>query len=307
MFGFLNINKPTGVNSRYVTTQVQRLLGQGVKVGHAGTLDPIATGVLVLAIGPATRIISHLHRKPKSYIGKFRLGLTSDSQDIEGDVEPVHHATALSQAELLAVFDRFIGKITQVPPKYSAIKIDGKRAYSLARRGKEVIMPERQVDIYGLELREFNYPDFEIEVKCSSGTYIRTLGRDIALACGSDAVMTGLRRTQVGIFDITNSSEIPQLTSRSVAVERIESPTVALRDLSRRVIGEDQVLQLFYGKTIQLDLQAEEAVVTHGGRLIAVVVRTPDGTYKPQTNFIHYWIRNGVYELDSLTQKNVGS
>lgn len=297
MFGFLNVNKPPGVTSRYVTTQIQRLLG-AVKVGHAGTLDPIATGVLVMAIGPATRMIPYLQRKPKSYIGKFRFGLTSPSQDIEGDVEPVHSPNPVSRAEIESVLSRFVGTIIQRPPKFSAIKIDGKRAYQLARKGNEVIMPEREVDIYKLELREFSYPDFEIEVKCGSGTYIRTLGRDIAVACQSDAVMTNLRRTQVGIFDITNSSEIPQLTSKAVAIERIESPTVVLRDMPRIRIDDSQILDLFHGKSIHLNCDHEEAAVTNEGRLIAITSKTDPHQFKPQTNFIHYWIRQGDFELD---------
>lgn len=300
MFGFLNINKPAGTTSRHVTSQVQHLLGRDFKVGHAGTLDPLATGVLVLAIGPATRIIPHLHRKPKSYIGQFKLGLTSPSQDIDGDVEPVHSANAISRMEISSVIGRFIGTIVQTPPQYSAIKIDGKRAYRLARRGENVIMPEREVEIYSLALRKFSYPDFEIEVKCSSGTYVRTLGRDIALACGSDAVMTGLRRTQVGIFDITNSSEIAQLSSAQVAAERIESPLVTLRDHSRRNISSKQILDLFHGKSIRLDCKSNDVTVTDEGRLIAIVGRTEDGMFKPNINFVHHWLHNGTYELDKL-------
>jgi tRNA pseudouridine55 synthase len=305
MFGFLNINKPEGVTSRHVTSQIQRLMGRGVKVGHAGTLDPIATGVLVMAIGPATRLISYLHRKPKSYIGSFRLGLKSDSQDISGDVEPVHNANSISASELNSILGRFLGNITQTPPKYSAIKIDGKRAYALARRGKEVIMPDREVEIYSLALRKFNYPDFEIEVKCSSGTYVRTLGSDIAVACGSDAVMTGLRRTQVGIFDITNSSELGQLTNRTVAAERIESPTVTLRDHSRRKIDDSGILNLFYGQNVRLDCKSDDAIVTDAGRLIAIVSRKENQDFKPHINFVHHWLKNGAYELDKLTGKQV--
>ncbi len=300
MFGFININKPPGVTSRHVTSQVQRLLGTGIKVGHAGTLDPLATGVLVLAIGPATRLISYLHQKPKSYIGQFRLGLTSPSQDIDSEVEPVHSANAVSKLELNSVLDRFLGTITQTPPKYSAIKIDGKRAYNLARRGKDVIMPEREIEIHSVALRKFSYPDFEIEVRCSSGTYIRTLGRDIALACGTDAVMTGLRRTQVGIFDITNSSEIPQLNHRSTATDRIESPLVTLRDHSRRNVTHSQILDLYHGKSIQLDCNSENVAVTHDGHLIAIVSKTNEQTFKPHVNFIHHWLRNGTYQIESL-------
>ena len=303
MFGFLNINKPAGVTSRHVTSQIQRLFGSETKVGHAGTLDPLATGVLVMAVGPATRLIDYLHRKPKSYIGQFRLGLTSPSQDIDGDVEPVHSSNAVSKMELASVLNRFLGSIVQVPPKYSAIKVDGKRAYKLARRGNDVIMPERNVEIHSLALRKFSYPDFELEVKCSSGTYIRTLGRDIALACGSDAVMTGLRRTQVGIFDITNSSEIPQLNNKMVAAERIESPLVTLRDHSRRNVDESQILDLYHGKPVQLDCNSENVTVTNQSRLIAIVSKIGDQTFKPHINFVHHWIRNGAFQIDSIEEQ----
>ena len=300
MFGFLNINKPAGVTSRHVTSQVQHLFGGDIKVGHAGTLDPLATGVLVLAIGPATRIIPYLHKKPKSYIGQFRLGLTSPSQDIDGDVEPVHDANAISRMEIASVLGKFLGTIVQTPPQYSAIKIDGKRAYKLARRGEQVIMPEREVEIHSLALRKFSYPDFEIEVKCSSGTYVRTLGRDIALACGSDAVMTNLRRTQVGIFDITNSSEIDQLGSVRIAAERIESPLVTLRDHSRRNVTQKQILDLFHGKSIRLECNSNDVTVTDEGRLIAIVNKTDDFMFKPNINFVHHWLQNGTYQIDAL-------
>ena len=301
MFGFLNINKPTGVTSRYVTTNIQQLFPKD-KVGHAGTLDPLATGVLVIAIGPATRLIPYLARKPKSYIGRFRMGFTSDTQDIEGDVTPVENSVPVSRQQIESVLPRFVGLIKQVPPKFSAIKVDGKRAYRLARQGREFSIQEKEVEIFSLGLRKFDFPEFEIELRCSSGTYVRTLGRDIARACNSDAIMTSLRRTQVGIFDNANSTELDQLTDKSVAKQRFESPTVLLRDFSKREITEEQALDLFHGSYLHLDSRSDEVVVIHRGRLIAIVSKVEEGLFKPQTNFIHYWIRMGVYDFGENIQ-----
>ena len=296
MFGFLNINKPAGVTSRFVTTQIQNLFPK-YKVGHAGTLDPLATGVLVIAIGPATRLIPYLARKPKCYIGSFQMGLTSETLDSEGDVSPIENPVEVSMEQIKTVLPEFLGQIKQVPPKYSAIKVDGKRAYRLARKGKEFVIQEKEVEIFNLQLRKFNYPKFEIELRCSSGTYVRTLGQDIARACGSDAIMTQLRRTQVGTFDNSNSTELEQLTNTAIGVQRLESPAVLLRDFSKRIITEQQAQDLFHGSYLNLDSRSKEVVVVHEGRLIAIVSKVEKGVFKPQTNFIHYWIRRGVYDF----------
>lgn len=296
MFGFLNINKPRGVTSRFVTTKIQQLFPKD-KVGHAGTLDPLATGVLVIAIGPATRLIPYLARKPKSYVGRFRLGYTSDTQDIDGDVTPIENSLPVSRQQIESVLPQFSGLIKQVPPKFSAIKVGGKRAYRLARQGRKFAIQEKEVEIFNLQVREFDFPEFEIELRCSSGTYVRTLGQDIARACNSDAIMTDLRRTQVGIFDTANSTELDQLANKAFGLQRFESPIVLLREFSKRSITREQAQDLFHGSYLHLKSRSDEVAVIHDGRLIAIVSKVEPGLYKPQTNFVHYWIRMGVYDF----------
>lgn len=205
MIGFLVVDKPEGLTSHDVVLQVRKL-ANGVKVGHTGTLDPLATGVLILALGKATRLSEYLLKRDKVYKVKGRLGLSSPTYDIDGELSLVN-CPDISREALLSVLSHFKGKITQIPPPYSAVRVKGKRAYQLAREGKQVELPPREVEIYSLELLSFSYPDFELLVRCSSGTYIRSLIHDIGRKLGCDAVVVELRRTCVG--NICESEAVP--------------------------------------------------------------------------------------------------
>ena len=199
MFGILNIDKPAGMTSRDIVNRVCASLPKKTRVGHCGTLDPMATGVLLVCVGPATRLIQFGQFASKHYIGKFRFGLSSDTEDITGEVE-THSSLPVSQEELSATLPNFIGTIDQRPPAFSALRVDGKRAYKLARAGKDVVLESRKIEIYDLNVTNFDYPDFELDIKCGSGTYVRSLGRDIAESLGSHAVMTDLARAGIGEF-----------------------------------------------------------------------------------------------------------
>ncbi len=194
--GFLVVDKPSGKTSHDVVDFVRNLL-KGEKVGHTGTLDPLATGVLILAVDRATRLSEYLLKNDKVYRVKGRFGFSSPTYDIDGELSPVE-CPEISKEELVSILSRFTGKIQQVPPPYSAIRVKGKRAYQLAREGKPVELPPRSVEIHSLELLSFSYPDFELLVQCSSGTYVRSLIHDIGRALGCDAVVVELRRTCVG-------------------------------------------------------------------------------------------------------------
>lgn len=179
-----------------------------LKVGHAGTLDPFATGLLIILLGDATKKADEFLKQDKTYEFTAKLGETSTTGDPEGDIAVSSDQTAVSKEEVETVLKQFTGDITQVPPIYSAIKIDGKRAYKLAREGKAVEMPSRQVRIERLELVSYDYPYLKCVCDVSSGTYIRTLVEDIGRALGTGAYCTELRRTRIGEFSIDDSQSV---------------------------------------------------------------------------------------------------
>lgn len=209
MQGILLVDKPAGWTSHdvvnYVRKMVARVEGKRprqVKVGHTGTLDPFATGLLVLLIGKEyTKRAGELSKLDKTYEVTMRLGAVSSTGDPEGELTPVSGTIATEKA-LKEALKRFTGQIEQVPPAYSAVKVNGKRAYKLAREGKEVKLEPRQVTIHRLELVDYTYPEARLLTDVSSGTYIRSLVEDIAQLLGTGAYTTALRRTKVGNFEL---------------------------------------------------------------------------------------------------------
>lgn len=204
----LFIDKPAGMTSFGVVARVRRRLsqelGKKAKVGHTGTLDPFATGLMIIVTGKECRNAMQYSKLDKVYEATIRLGQTSTTGDPEGEIVAVDGPEP-SLEEVNTVLTRFTGEITQRPPIYSAIKINGQRAYDLARKGIEVEMPERQVTVYSLDLVEYAHPEIKIRVHVSSGTYIRTLAQDIGQALGSAAYCTQLRRTKVADFSIEDA------------------------------------------------------------------------------------------------------
>lgn len=208
------IDKPTGMTSFGVVARVRRVLteqaGRKVKVGHTGTLDPFATGLMILVTGKKCREAEHYTKLDKWYEAQIVLGQTSSTGDPEGELAAVSDRRP-TEAEIGAVLERFTGEIQQVPPVFSAIKIDGQRAYKLARQGKEVNMPSRTVTIYSLELISYEYPHVNIRTHVSSGTYIRTLAQDIGEALGTGAYCRELRRTKIAKYDIADAKTLADL------------------------------------------------------------------------------------------------
>ena len=194
--------------------RLQRFFGmKNIKVGHAGTLDPLATGVLLICVGKATKVAEQLQSQPKEYIADIRFGPTTPSFDLEKEIDnyfPWEHITLeLIESKL----PQFMGEIDQIPPVFSAKLIDGNRAYDLARAGIETIMKPSRVTIYGLQIISFNAPDLKIAIRCSKGTYIRSFARDIGETCGSGAHLSNLVRTTSGSFGV----------EKSLSMENIES------------------------------------------------------------------------------------
>ncbi len=200
MNGVLNLDKPAGISSAGAVSRVKRLLPRGTKIGHAGTLDPFATGVLLLLIGKATKLCESLMDRPKQYEATVKLGETTVTDDCESAPVPTLTPREVSIGEIKNLLPRFIGEITQRPPDFSAMKIAGCRAYDLARRGNPVKLSARPVRIDSLEILDYIWPLLQLRVDCGRGTYIRSLARDIGHELGVGGHLTQLRRTRVGDF-----------------------------------------------------------------------------------------------------------
>ena len=224
--GIIIINKEQSYTSHDVVARVRRILSTR-KVGHTGTLDPDATGVLPICIGKGTKVSDMLTFSDKEYIANVKLGLVTDTQDIWGTVKQRHEVTDVCRDKILKAISQFTGDIMQVPPMYSAIKINGRKLCDLAREGKEVERKERKVTIYNITLLEVDGDSFKIRVSCSKGTYIRTLCHDIGKYLGCGACMTSLVRTKSSIFNIQEAITLKQLE------EKVE--TDALCDVLRPI------------------------------------------------------------------------
>lgn len=209
--GIILIDKPADMTSFGVVARVRRVLTQAaqkkVKVGHTGTLDPFATGLMILVIGKECKNAEHYSKLDKVYEATFRLGQTSTTGDTEGELTEVSSIEP-TKAQIEAALSRFQGEIMQRPPIFSAIKIAGKRAYKLARDGQEVEIPERQITIHSLELLDYSYPNLTIRTHVSSGTYIRSLGVDIGAVLGTGAYCTALRRLKIAEYNVSDAKQL---------------------------------------------------------------------------------------------------
>ncbi len=286
MFGLLNIHKPSGSTSRDVVNRVQRLV-RGVKVGHAGTLDPLATGVLVVALGPATRLVEYVQRMPKTYVGTFLLGRSSDTEDIEGNVVELPDPPQPTRLEIEAALPAFVGTIQQLPPAFSALKVHGQRAYALARRGEQVELQARPIAIHRLSVVRYEYPELELDVCCGSGTYIRSLGRDLARSLGTAAVMSALVRTAIGEFRLADALELDSLTP-AACESNLLPPRLAVAQLPAARLSDDEVRRLANGLAISNRWgmeDAEIAALDGQGRLVAILVPRTHGELGPVRNF----------------------
>ncbi len=207
--GLLLINKPIGISSFDVIRALRRQTGAR-KIGHAGTLDPLASGLMLLLFGAACKQAELLTKLDKSYLGQITLGANSTTGDNEGEKTPVSDLVP-AEAEVLAALSELTGEITQTPSKYSAIKIDGKEAYKRARAGEEVKMPSRQVTVYSNELVDYKYPIIELNSSVSSGTYIRSLAEDLGGLLGTGGYLSGLVRTKVGNYGLDEAQVLDEV------------------------------------------------------------------------------------------------
>ncbi|MBE7705782.1 MAG: tRNA pseudouridine(55) synthase TruB [Cyanobacteria bacterium SIG30] len=255
---FLNINKPKGITSFDVVAKLRKILNIK-KIGHAGTLDPLAQGVLPVAIGKYTRLIEYLD-DDKEYIAKIKFGENSTTYDDEGEKTFIKNPD-FSLSDLENAIKCFTGEIEQKPPMYSAIKIKGQKLYELARKGKEIEVPKRKVEIYDIKILNFELPYCEIKVSCSKGTYIRSLAYDLGekLACG--AYILELKRTKVGKFQIENSQNIEDDLIKILPKDVLPFEEYELNDveyekimngipIETTLMGDDRYLSLIYDKKV---------------------------------------------------------
>lgn len=265
MQGLILVNKPSGITS-FSAVNKMKWLAQEKRVGHTGTLDPLATGLLPIFIGKATALAGIVLDAEKGYIATAKLGLTTDTCDVTGEVL-TESEVKVTEEELSAVLERFRGKIMQTPPIYSALKKDGVRLYELARKGERVDIPPREVEIIRLELLEFSGDTFKIAVECSKGTYIRSLCRDIgeALSCG--ATMTALHRTTTGGFDVCDAVELDALTRENLA-EYILPEETALLSLREVKVTEKQGVR--FGNGGQLAYERLKNASFEDGELLRI-------------------------------------
>ncbi len=259
--GLVIVDKPAGWTSHDVVARTRRLAGTR-KVGHAGTLDPMATGVLLLGVGRATRLLGHLQLADKEYLATIRLGASTVTDDAEGDVTAAADASQVSREQILAAMKPLTGDIQQVPTAVSAIKVDGKRSYARVRAGEEVALTARPVTVSVFELQEVRRKgtlvDVDVRVACSTGTYVRALARDVGGALGVGAHLTMLRRTRVGGFTLADALTLDQLEAEFALVPLSEAvrATFPTRDLD-----ESSAQRVRHGRTLDgVDLGADGPV-----------------------------------------------
>ena len=276
--GILVVDKPSGWTSHQVVGRCRRLLGTR-KVGHAGTLDPMATGVLIVGVGRGTRLLGHLALTTKTYAATIRLGQATNTDDADGEVTAAVGASGLTDAAIEAAVVPLRGAIEQVPSTVSAIKIDGQRAYALAREGEHVQLNARPVTVSRFEvlarrdlaLGDVPVTDLDVVVDCSSGTYIRALARDLGAALGVGGHLTALRRTRVGGFDLVGAlspSELTQDPPQPPAL--LPLGDVARRSFAVVELTDDQARDVGYGRPLAITLPGDPTALLHNGDLLAL-------------------------------------
>jgi tRNA pseudouridine55 synthase len=273
--GLVVVDKPGGMTSHDVVARVRRLAGTR-KVGHAGTLDPMATGVLLVGVGRATRLLGHLQLTDKSYDATIRLGVTTTTDDAEGEVlaqSPAAHLDVVAVREVLA---GFVGDLDQVPSSVSAIKVDGRRAYDRVRAGEQVELDARRVRIDRIDVhdvtRGVEVTDVDVSVRCSTGTYVRSIARDLGEALGVGGHLIQLRRTAVGTFGLDRSHTLEELAEcyEQLPLEEVARATFASYDLD-----EQQATDVGFGRKLAVDLGAGADDTSDG----PVALFAPDGTF----------------------------
>ena len=267
--GLVVVDKPTGVTSHDVVAQVRRLAGTR-KVGHAGTLDPMATGVLVLGVNRATRLLGHLLLTDKVYDATIRLGSSTTTDDAQGEVVATASTAGVTEEAVLTALGAFVGTIDQVPSTVSAIKVGGRRAHELARAGEEFELESRSIRVDSIEVHEIREAesgiDLDVSVRCSSGTYIRSIARDLGARLQTGGHLTALRRTAVGPFALGTARTLDQLAEEMALIPITDAARTAFPSYE---LDDAQTVDVSFGRKLSLDL----------GRSGPVAMFDPDGEF----------------------------
>lgn len=278
--GFLVVDKPAGITSHDVVAQVRRRFNTK-RVGHAGTLDPMATGVLVIGINNATKFLQYVMEGKKRYLATIRLGISTTTDDKEGEVLEVKEISDLSDSKITEALSRFTGVISQVPSKVSAVKIKGKRAYSLARSGENFEIPAREITVYELKvvaIKRGENLEVDIDVTCSAGTYIRAIARDLGVILKVGGHLTQLRRIAAYPFEIGSAGDIETvpLTPLFDAISQL---------MPVRTLNEAEIVNLKFGRQISSSPFEGAGVAIDGGREVVAIIKNIETGCQPVTVF----------------------
>lgn len=285
--GVLPVDKPRGPTSHAMVAHARRALGTR-RIGHTGTLDPFASGLLLLCIGRATRIAEYLSGMDKRYSAVVRLGVTTDTDDDTGQVTAERDAAGISAADVERALAALRGDVMQRPSTYSAKKVGGRRAYSLARQGRAVELEPVPVTIRQLAVTHIAWPDIEIDVTCSSGTYIRAIARDLGDALGVGAHLTGLRRTAVGSsYTVDRAVSADELVSDPDAVRRVLIPTLdALGSMPRVELSADDVAHIRHGRVLARDVDVSGPIALAANGELVAIADAAGGMLRPRKVFL---------------------
>ncbi len=275
--GVILIDKPVGPTSFDVVAKLRRITGQK-KIGHAGTLDPLASGLLVICLGRYTKLAGYLAQSSKCYEATVKLGEVTRTDDAEGEILACCDASHVSLVDLKEIKERFLGDISQEPPKFSAIKIAGRRAYARARNDEEFAMPLRAVTIFGLDFLSLKDSILSLHVHCSKGTYVRSLARDIGIAVGVGGHAASIRRTSIGSLTIAKSVKFADLT-REIVEQNLLRGQSAVGDMAmvKVTLTEKQGIQLGQRRVIRIENPPPYAVVMFEQEIVALAQRNQEG------------------------------
>lgn len=275
--GLIVVDKPAGMTSHDVVARVRRL-AKTRRVGHGGTLDPMATGVLIIGVNRATRLLTYVIGSQKSYTATIRLGEATVTDDAEGEVTAAASTAGVTGSAIRAGLAAQIGEIQQVPSAVSAVKINGRRAYKRVRDGEDVDLPARQVSVYRLDVLDIRRPadrdviDVDIDVTCSSGTYIRAIARDLGRALGVGGHLTALRRTAAGGFTLAEAATLAELEERAPDVVGLSMADAARRAFRQRTAAPDEAKVLRHGGPLEpVGIEGPYAVFDRSGDVLAIV------------------------------------
>ena len=288
--GFLNLNKPLNLTSHDVVAAVRRRCRSSsgkTKVGHAGALDPLADGVLVICLGAATRLSEYVMRGRKVYRARISFGTTTSTYDAAGDVVAERDASRLTLAEVKAALPQFLGEIRQLPPMFSAVKVKGKKLYELARAGQTIARPERRVVIHAIEILAWDAPVLELEIECAAGTYIRSLAHDLGAALEVGAHLSGLTRLASGSFRLNDSIQLEAVGQDDEWARHIVSPFDALAQHTCVTLAADDIQRLRQGQFISRssDIQASTVFAFDSEQQLVAVLQARDQQWKPHKVF----------------------